>query len=74
MLVFHFGGEISCNLHTSRHSVPVFRVYGTGRRKSTTVEEGALGSLSNTGTLVSTAGSTDQGLDDFGIGACARFV
>src|SRR5882762_8130472 len=32
---FPFGGGISRNSFTSRHSVPVFRVYGTRRRKST---------------------------------------
>src|SRR6266436_6206182 len=33
---FPFGGEISRNPYKIGHSVPVFRVYGTGRRKSTT--------------------------------------
>src|SRR5882672_9369546 len=32
---FPFGGRISRNPYSSRHSVSVFRVYGTGRRKST---------------------------------------
>src|SRR6266850_8207486 len=37
---FPFGGAISRNLRTSRLAVSVFRVYGTGRRKSTMGECG----------------------------------
>src|SRR5437879_3273942 len=32
---FPFGGGISRNRYKIGHSVPLFRVYGTGRRKST---------------------------------------
>src|SRR6266850_1774664 len=38
---FPFGGGISCNPYKTRHSLPAFRVYGTGRRKSTMGDEGA---------------------------------
>jgi len=34
--LFPFGGGISRNPYKIGHSVAVFRVYGTGRRKSTT--------------------------------------